>query len=145
MIKLSASISKKLPVPDVEFSSRSCSAAIEAELPSGTKSEEVLARLKQLYGLLELAVDEQLSSPRQIPRQDRDAQPDTSNGSGAGRRATGAQIKAIRAIAHDRGLSDGRLHGLMQTEFDAGHVEELSVREASSLITILKHDGKARR
>ncbi len=145
MVKLSASISKKLPVPDVEFSSRSCSAAIEAELPSGTKSAEVRARLKQLYALLELAVDEQLNSPRQIPRQGRDAQPGTNNGSATGRRASDAQIKAIRAIAHDRGLSDSRLHSLMQTEFDACHIEELSIRQASSLITILKHDGKARR
>jgi hypothetical protein len=58
---------KKVPMEEMEYSSRSCSAGMEVELPSDAAPEEIHARLKGLYALLELAVDEQLSVSRQVP------------------------------------------------------------------------------
>jgi hypothetical protein len=45
VIKLSASIMKKVPMEKVEYSSRSCSAGMEVELPSDAALEEIHARL----------------------------------------------------------------------------------------------------
>ena len=65
MIKLTASIMKKVPIDGLDYSSRSASAGMEVEMPSGAKAEDVMCRLKQLHAVLEIAVDEQLSNPRQ--------------------------------------------------------------------------------
>jgi hypothetical protein len=40
MIKLSASVSKKVPVPDVEFSSDSYSAGLDVEMSSDASTED---------------------------------------------------------------------------------------------------------
>lgn len=73
MLKLSASAMKKVPTDGLDYSSRSCSAGIEVELPSGSKADEIRCRLKQLCAVLEIAVDEQLGNPRPIPDQGRAA------------------------------------------------------------------------
>ena len=148
MVKLSASVSKKVPMPDVEFSSRCCSAGIEVEL-STPDSKEVLTKLKQLYATLEVAVDEQLSAPRNAPAlsgepgQVRESAPNSKprrngNGNGKGRPATDAQVRAIEAIARDKGVADSELTGILIDRFGTGDTTALSIREASSLIDELK-------
>ena len=146
MIKLSASVSKKVPIEGLGYSSRSYSAGLETEVPSGCPSEELQSRLKQLYGLLELAVDEQISHPRTIPERNRTTQNSRSSGNGKGngneRSATRAQMKAIRAIAKEHGLTDAELDTLIRRQFSAEELQALSVRQASVLIDTLKGNGK---
>ena len=101
MLKLTASLSEKLPVVGIEYSSKSASAGIEVEMPSAANSEEIRCRLKQLYAALEFSVDDQLGNPSQVS--DQGPSHETHNGNGNGRKATEAQIKAISAIADDRG------------------------------------------
>ena len=132
MLKLSASVMKKVPLPGVEYSSFSCSAGIEVELPSDAAVEEIQARLKGLYALLELAVDEQLSAPRQVPHagkkapaQRNAAGPGTRNGNG--RKATEAQLKAIDAIARSRKVGDSDLKDLVESQFGVSSTNELSI------------------
>ena len=105
MLKLTASISKKLPVEGIEFSSKSASAGIEVEMPSAANAEEIRCRLKQLYAALEFSVDDQLANPSQVSDQgpSHETHNGNGNGNGNGRKATEAQIKAISAIADDRG------------------------------------------
>ena len=140
MIKLNASIMKKVPIDGLDYSSRSASAGVEVEMPSGAKAENVRCRLKQLYTVLEIAVDEQLSNPRQIPDQGH-LKPNNGNG----RKATEAQLKAIRAIAEDHNPNDGQLDDISRDHINAESLSSLSVRQASTLIDILKGNGKARR
>jgi len=64
MIKLSANVSKKYPIANVEFSSRSCSAGIEVEADSSASPEDVLKKFEGLYELLVRAVDQQLQVSR---------------------------------------------------------------------------------
>ena len=45
MIRLSAGLSKKLPLQGVEFSSQSASAGIEVELADGASSEQIREKL----------------------------------------------------------------------------------------------------
>ena len=60
MIKLSASVSRRVPVPDVEFSSQNYSASVEAEASCDTSKQDVKDRLRSLCGLLEEAIEEQI-------------------------------------------------------------------------------------
>jgi len=156
MIKISAHYSKKVPA-DVEFSSRSYSASIEKELADGTPVEEIRKRLQALYLLLEEAVDEQIAAGEARARPGRDLpEPvkETLRGRAAqgtprrdpnGRKATKAQIKAIYAIARDRGYPDEQLAEVVFDRFRAETPSELSIAQASSLIDLLKENGKEAR
>ena len=137
MIKLNASIMKKIPIDGLDYSSRSASAGMEVEMPSGAKGEDVRCRLKQLYAVLEIAVDEQLSNPRQDSDQGH-RKPNNGNG----RRATEAQLKAVLAIAEDKNLPDGQLDDIIRDQINAESLSSLSIRQASNLIDILKGNGR---
>ena len=157
MIKLSASISKKVPVPDVEFSSQSYSAGMEVEVSSGTEPGEIRSKLQSLYALLEGSIDAQLAAGQSDPPQappnppsqrstnGREVRPNghrTGNGTKRARTATEAQVRAIQAIAGDRGYSEQGLADLLSSRFGARTVESLSIGDASHLIDILKNNGK---
>jgi hypothetical protein len=150
MIKLTANLSKKVPMPDVEFSSQSYSAGIEVELASAATHGEVREELRKLYALLEEAIDQQVAgiageNGRRGSAVDGKESPPSHPRQGAGRRpATEAQVRAIQAIARERGHSDENLRELIASRFGPpGEPSELSVAEASSLIDTLKGDGKA--
>jgi len=136
MIKLSAGLSKKLPLEGVEFSSHSASASIEVELADGTSSEQIKDELRNLYGLLEEAIDEQLG--RKVEVSGPEEKPVAMTGRN-GRRATEAQQRAIRAIAGDRGLSLRELQQMLQEQFGTENMPDLSLHDASVLIDILKN------
>lgn len=141
MIRLSASLTKKLPLPDVQYSSRSYSASIEVEVASGAKAEELKGKFKALYALLEEAVDEQLKESLDSPA-DAKTQPRRKalkeRNNGNSKMATQAQIKAIQAIAHDRGVTEQELEDLTR-ELGVTSLSALSIRQASSLIDRLKN------
>ena len=141
MIRLSAGLSKKLPLQGVEFSSQSASAGIEVELADGASSEQIKDKLGNLYGLLEEAIDEHLGRKEEVSGPEGKPVAITARN---GRRATEAQKKAIRAIASERGISAGELRRLMLEHFAVADASGLSLREASSLIDLLKEHGKAR-
>ena len=157
MIKLSAHVSKKVPVPDVEFSSQSYSAGMEIEVASPAGPEELKDRLQRLYGLLQESVEEQIKGAAdrngraQGSRQSTSSRRSGDNGRGndhggnGGRAATEAQVRAIHAIASDRGYSDGELSGVISERFGARDAQSLSIGQASSLIDTLKENGKDRR
>ena len=67
MVKLSGFISRKVPVPGVAFSSRSCSAGMEVELSDTASTEAIRERLRGLYALLREAVAEQLEAGDRTP------------------------------------------------------------------------------
>ena len=136
MIKLSAGLSKKVPMEEIQFSSRSASAAVEVELADGSEAEDIRARLKELYAVLEEAVDEQLGVAEAVAGRADCAVPVPSGGNG--RKATERQLKAVRAIASERGLSEPQLQRLVSDSFGLKRPEELSVQEASMLIDTLK-------
>ena len=143
MIKLNASVSKKVPLPDVQYGSRSCSAGAEVEVSSGACAEELKEKFRALYLLLDQAVDEQLNGAlqpathKQLSQETRKSLAGRINGNG--RKATAAQVKAIHAIAGDRGIAEEDLAELLQEEFSVGRPEELAIRDASALIDRLKN------
>ena len=58
-IKLSGSVSRKVPIPGLEYSSQSFSAGLEIEINSAEPAE-VQAQLQQLYYSLNQGIDEQV-------------------------------------------------------------------------------------
>ena len=149
MIKLTASLSKKVPLPGVEFSSQSYSAGIEVEIASGATHGDIREELRKLYALLEEVIDEQVTgiaaeNGRHGSVVDGKESPPSRPRQGAGRRpASEAQVRAIQAIARERGHSDEDLRELIASRFGPpGEPSELSVAEASSVIDTLKGDGK---
>ena len=151
MIKLSANVSKKMPVPGVQFSSQTYSAGMEVEVSSGTAGGELKEKLHALYSLLEESVEEQVTkvngsaqtenSRPSEPAQSRASRSDDGN-SGNGREATKAQIRAIHAIAKEQGSTDEALKELVADRFGVETASALSIGQASSLIDTLKNNGK---
>ena len=150
MIKLSASVCKKVPLPGVEFSSQSYSAGMEVEVSCDASEQAVKDRLRALYGLLEEAIQGQIGGRQaEVPENDHQRSPDRrenhrrTNGNGSSRGATEAQQRAIQAIARSHGYSEQRLGGLISESFGVGSICDLSIGQASSLIDTLKNNGKA--
>ncbi|MFW6118816.1 MAG: hypothetical protein ACOC7S_00620 [Planctomycetota bacterium] len=148
MIKLSASMSKKVPLPDVEYSSHSCTAGMEVEMSDSSTSRQLAEKLQRIYALLEECVDEQLEGERQeeparLPsraRRSLEARIPENNG----RPATDAQIRAMRAIARDRGISTQEFDDQLEREFGVRSPSGLTLSQASRVIDRLKSRKEAR-
>jgi len=56
VIKISANISKKVPIPGTEFSSQQYGAAMEIEVSDADKPENIQARIRELYRALSVAI-----------------------------------------------------------------------------------------
>ena len=151
MIKLSASVSKKLPVPEIEFSSQSYSAGMEVEISSGTSQDDIMEKLNTLYSMLEDSIDEQMGREKQGGQEKQEnsqgptAVPKSDNGPGTnkhnGRKATEAQVRAIWAIGKERGYGDEKMKGLLSA-YGVEESSDLSISQASRLIDALKNNGK---
>ncbi len=157
MIKIHANVSKKVPVPGVQFSSQSFMAGIEIEVSDGATAEQIQGRIKEVYGLLENTIDAEIAaqgaSDTPEPKglggnggnggQRRWNNP-RSNGNGHkngnGRHASQAQIKAIFAISHSIGLERDQLLDYINTEFGVATPDELTIKQASTVIENLKQE-----
>ena len=148
MIKLSANVSKKVPVPDVEFSSQSYSAGMEIEVAERSGKEELQKKIRSLYALLEEAIDEQIKgaaqngAPQRNPHKAAGEEGSSPAAGNNGRRATEAQVRAIYAIGRENGHSNQEIEGLVGNRFEAKKPSELTIAQASSLIDMLKGNGK---
>lgn len=67
MIKISANLSKKVPLPGVEYSSQQFGAAMEIEVSDADQPEAIHGRIRDLYALLSQSVDEQIAGASQQP------------------------------------------------------------------------------
>ena len=62
MVKVSANVSKKVPIPGTEFSSQQFGASMEIEVSDADRPGVIHARIRDLYGLVTQAVDEQIAA-----------------------------------------------------------------------------------
>jgi len=152
MMKLSASISKKVPIEGMQYSSYSCSAGIEVELPDGTALEEVVGQLKALNATLEVAVDEQVRSGSRSDSDRPAATGEQEAGSGCTEeevackpegeavqdRATQPQFNFIRTLAMEHAQSEASLAGFLKARYGVLNMAELSKGQASAVINLLK-------
>jgi hypothetical protein len=141
MLKLNAGFSRKVGEPN--YGSRGASVNVELEVESGLigDPDALLARIRNLFTLAKRSVDAELGSPAANPsgdgRASREPQPGghRNHQSSDVRYATGSQVRAIRAICNRQGI-DARQ--VANERFRVNGLEELTLREASSLIDDLK-------
>ncbi|MHC4092647.1 MAG: hypothetical protein ACYSVY_20640 [Planctomycetota bacterium] len=139
MLKLNAGFSRKVGEPN--YGSRGASVNVELELESGLigDPEALASRIRKLFDLARRSVDEELGSTHtdaKQPRSPDDGRRSTNNdGDQPVRYATVSQARAIRAICRQQQIDPDRL---ANERFRVTSIEELTVREASSLIDELK-------
>jgi hypothetical protein len=161
-LKLCVSVSRKVGLPDYGSAGASCS--LELELPHdllGRDPEGFHARVRDAYVAARQAVQDELARlhavaqagppehPRDDPRPDDRAtrnRPETNGrradalrGSGdrrpSARAATARQVAALVALARRAGAD---LEGLLHGQCGVARPEELTVRQASRVIDLLK-------
>jgi len=141
-LKLNVGLSRKIGQP--RFGSRGASLNLELELDSAAidAPDRLRERIRDVYGLLRVAIDEQLHSEEQyendVPTSwGRPARCDRQNGEALHRAdstvryATPGQVRALRAIARRKRID---LRQLVRERFDTEQIDDLSVRDASVLI-----------
>ena len=140
MIKLSANLSKKVPIGDVPYSSQQFGAAMEIEVSDSASPDEITKRLKMLYDMLSRSVDDQIASSNNPAAEEPQSQsaPDAFPSRSNNGHASLAQVKAIFAIAKERGVGRDGLTNTLRRDFGVDKPEDLTVRQASEVIDRLK-------
>jgi hypothetical protein len=163
-MKLNVGVSRKMGLPDYGSVGASCN--LEMELDSGLLDRDLdgfHARIRGAYVAAHQAVHDELarlqatcevktaSSPPAATVNKPANGDHRANGNGTPARiqsdrphtrkaATASQVKAILVIAHKQ---DTDLVGLLRQEFDVERPQDLSLRQASQLIDLLKGSAEA--
>jgi len=145
-LKLNIGLSKKLG--EANYGSRGASVNLELELESALVSEPAKLREKisQAFNLVRTSLAEELNGGNGHTGQETPANGASGNGAASTsnqrttppRPATQSQVKAIIAIARSQKLD---LKPLLQSRFRISRPDDLSIKEASSLIDELKSDN----
>lgn len=148
MLKISAHISKKVPLPDRQYSSQQFGASLEMEVSDGQSAEDVQERLRRLYATISRSIDEQITKVQPVvgqPTTSAASAPRTATASASpvngskGTVATQAQQRAIFALCKSKGLAISETVG----RFGATDVSNLSLKDASRLIDQIKTNSAA--
>jgi hypothetical protein len=137
MIKLNAGFSRKVGEPN--YGSRGASVNVELEVESGLigDPDALMGRIRKLFDIARRSVDTELaddpthSAPRPTGGQGNHSDQNT-------RYATSSQVRALHAIGNSQGVDPGQL---ASQKFGVGTLEQLRLRQASSLIDELKGNG----
>ena len=144
-VKLNIGLSRK--VGEANFGSRGASVNLEVELDSGIVSDQqrFQERVRALYAQARQSINAELDLPSEGPAIEqpvvqRNGHPSAHNGNGSqsrpqGGSATQSQVRAIFAIARRNRLDP---KNLVLERFGLERPEDLSIRDASSLIDDLK-------
>jgi hypothetical protein len=149
-LKLNVGLSRK--VGEANYGSRGASVNVEMELDSGLVNEptRLQERIRQLFSVVRTSLSEELngnngqhpannSAPAAEPRQnenDRAGNRDSGQRTNRVRPATQSQIKAIFAIAREQQINVSQF---LRERYHVGRPEDLSIKEASTIIDELKN------
>ena len=136
-LKLTIGMSRKVGEPN--FGSRGATVGLEMEVDSGIVDQprEFQARIARLFRLAKASVDRELAyrSPTDEPHVNWNG--NGTNGTDS-RVATANQIRAIYAIAAERKID---LTTELRSRFDVPRLEDLTLPQASELISVLRSSG----
>jgi hypothetical protein len=146
-LTLNCGLTKKIGEPN--FGSRGASINVELELESALINEpaKLQERIRQAFVIVRASLAEELNgnghAPNSANGNGKPNSPPGTNGNGASkngsqRQATQSQVKAIHAIAKNRGTDLGKL---LNERFHVGRPDDLTIKDASKVIDILKSDG----
>jgi hypothetical protein len=149
-LTLNCGLTKNIGEPN--FGSRGASINIELELESALINEpaKLQERIRQAFVIVRSSLAEELNGNGHSPNHQQSngqQKPSTAtNGNGTSRnngqrQATQSQVKAIHAIAKNRGTDLGKL---LNERFHVDRPDDLTIKDASKAIDILKADGERR-
>jgi hypothetical protein len=149
-LTLNCGLTKKIGEPN--FGSRGASINVELELESALINDpaKLQERIRQAFAIVRTSLAEELNGNGQSPNHEQgngQQKPSTAtNGNGASknggqRQATQSQVKAIHAIANNRGTD---LSKFLNERFHVARPDDLTIKDASKAIDILKADGERR-
>ena len=136
MLKAIVSYSKKIPVPDSQYSSQGYSLSLETEIPEH-EPRAIQARLHETFELVKASVEEELANgggKQTNAKRDKPAET-RSNGSG---KATNQQVKFLMDLARVNRIQLDDLNAQIRDMYGVSGVYDLSRRDASRLIDDLK-------
>jgi len=140
-LKLNIGASKK--IADGNYGSRGASVNVEMELDSTLVAEpaKLQEKIRQLFGLVRVSLAEELNggnhaAPKEADSNGSRAVPNDNERTSNPRPATQSQCKALHAISRSKQVN---LSTLLRDRFHVGRPEDLSIKEASSLIDELKN------
>jgi hypothetical protein len=160
-LKLNVGVSRKVGLPDYGSLGASCN--LELELDAGLLERDLEgfhAQVRSVYVAAHQAVHDELArlqAPVAAPQgvsAPAPATPRPTNGQATGnghtihqpaersrprKAATDKQVQAIRSIAHRQNAD---LDGLLRDDYGVGRPEDLSIKQASELIDMLKAAGQ---
>ena len=138
MLKAIVSYSKKIPVPDSEYSSQGYSLSLETEIPE-SEPGAIQARLSQTFQLVKVQVEHELANGNGNghavkPLQ---AQPPAGNqvpARAGGDKASNKQIKFLTDLATQRSIGLSDLNAEVRKRFGVDGLYDLNRKQASSLL-----------
>jgi len=137
MLKAIVSYSKKIPVPDSEFSSQGYSLSLETEIPESDPGA-IQNKLHQTFQLVKDQVEHELASGNGNGNghagkpSDTGAQP--ANRPATGEKASNKQIKFITDLATQRGMSLSDLNADVRKRYGVDGLYDLNRKQASGLL-----------
>jgi len=137
MLKAIVSYSKKIPVPDSEYSSQGYSLSLETEIPE-TDPGAIQARLHQTFDLVKATVEDELANGNGRKPETREHSAPQGN-RGTTDKASNKQIKFITDLATQRGLNISDINTEVSKRFGVAGLYDLNRKQASTLLDELNN------
>ena len=140
MLKAIVSYSKKIPVPDSEYSSQGFSLSLETEIPDRDPAS-IQARLHETFELVKNSVEQELVKNGQAPISGTPAaaKPESARTE----QASNKQIKFLTDLCQQKGIALSQLNQQIRQQYGVGGLYDLSRKQASQLLDEL--NGKQRK
>jgi hypothetical protein len=145
MLKAIVSYSKKIPVPDSQFSSQGFSLSLETEV-TATEPAAIQAKLHETYELVRATVEQELANGNGNGHMAKPPEPNgrpNGRSNGISERASNRQCKFITDLITQRGISLSDLNADIRKRFGVAGLYDLDKKQASALLDEL--NGKQRK
>ena len=145
MLKAIVSYSKKVPVPDSDYSSQGFSLSLETEVPE-TDPVAIQGRLHQTFEMVKASVEQELAQAKGngASRQP-DPQPNSqpSRPTGTVDKASNKQVKFITDLANQRGIALSAINADVRQRYGVDGLYDLTRKQASEVLDQLNGRRKA--
>jgi hypothetical protein len=139
MLKAIVSYSKKIPVPDSEYSSQGFSLSLEAEIPDRDPAS-IQAKLHETFELVKNSVESELEKHGAAPAS---GTPSAAKPEPRSEQASNKQIKFLTDLCQQKGIALSQLNQQIRQQYGVGGLYDLTRKQASQLLDEL--NGKQRK
>lgn len=138
MLKAIVSYSKKIPVPDSEYSSQGFSLSLEAEIPDRDPAL-IQARLQETFELVKASVESELEKQTGSTP----VKPTAGSKPAVTEKASNKQIKYLTDLAQQKNITLADLNAMIRKQCGVTGLYDLSRKQCSDLLDELNGKRKA--